>query len=89
MQNAPREHSAILSTFIKLPFVCKAFGLSSSEWPLKTGFTVIGSSTSIAFKCHWTFSMVCLFLAVQSVGLQCVIVAFTGYLILLRPIIEL
>ena len=28
MQNAPREHSAILSTFIKLPFVVKTFVLS-------------------------------------------------------------
>ena len=28
MQNAPREHSAILSTFIKLPFVFKTFVLS-------------------------------------------------------------
>ena len=27
MQNAPREHSAILSTFIKLPFVFKSFVL--------------------------------------------------------------
>ena len=34
MQNAP-EHSAILLTFIKLPFVLSIF-----EWPLKTGFTV-------------------------------------------------
>ena len=34
------EHSAILSTFIKLPFVIKIFVLSSFEWPLKTGFTV-------------------------------------------------
>ena len=34
------EHSAILSTFIKLPFVFKIFVLSISEWPLKTGFTV-------------------------------------------------
>ena len=40
MQNAPREHSAILSTFIKLPFVFKTFVLSIFEWPLKTGFTV-------------------------------------------------
>ena len=30
------EHSAILSTFIKLPFVIKCL----FEWPLKTGFTV-------------------------------------------------
>ena len=40
MQNAPREHSAILSTFIKLPFVFKTFVSSMFEWPLKTGFTV-------------------------------------------------
>ena len=35
------EHSAILSTFIKLPFVFKTFVLSIFEWPLKTGFAVI------------------------------------------------
>ena len=40
MQNAPREPSAILSTFIKLPFVFKTFVYSIFEWPLKTGFTV-------------------------------------------------
>ena len=34
------EHSAILSTFIKLPFVIKIFVLSIYEWPLKTGFIV-------------------------------------------------
>ena len=32
-----REHSAILSTFIKLPFVFKTFVLSIFEWSLKTG----------------------------------------------------
>ena len=36
----PREHSAILSTFIKLPFSIKTFVLSIFKWPLKTGFTV-------------------------------------------------
>ena len=35
------EHSAILSTFIKLPFVIIIFALSIFEWPLKTGFTVV------------------------------------------------
>ena len=44
MQNAPREHSAILSTFIMLPFVYKAFVLFIFEWPLKIGLTVIFSS---------------------------------------------
>ena len=34
------EHSAIPSTFIKLPFVIKIFILSIFEWMLKTGFTV-------------------------------------------------
>ena len=34
------EHSAILSTFIKLPIVIKIFVLSIFEWPFKTGFIV-------------------------------------------------
>ena len=32
------EHSAILSTFIKLPFVIKIFVLSIFEWPFYIGF---------------------------------------------------
>ena len=35
LQNAPREHSAILLTCIKLPFVFKIFVLSIFEWLLK------------------------------------------------------
>ena len=35
------EDSAILSTFIKLPFVIKIFLLSIFEWPFYTGFNVI------------------------------------------------
>ena len=35
------EHSAILLTFIKLPFVFKIIVLSIFEWSLKTGFTVV------------------------------------------------
>ena len=34
------EHSAILSTFIKLPFAIKIFVLSIFECPFYTGFTV-------------------------------------------------
>ena len=34
------EHSAILSTFIKLPFVIKIFVLSIFKRPFYTGFTV-------------------------------------------------
>ena len=36
-----REHSAILLTFIKLPFVLKTFVLSIFEWLLQTGFNVV------------------------------------------------
>ena len=35
------EHSAILLTFIKLPFVIKIFVLSIFEWPFYTGFTLL------------------------------------------------
>ena len=35
------EHSAILSTFIKLPFVIKIFVFSIFEWPFYTGFTLL------------------------------------------------
>ena len=35
------EHSAILPTCIKLPFVIEIFVLFIFKWPLKTGFTVI------------------------------------------------
>ena len=41
------EHSAILSTFIKLPFVINIFVLSIFECPLKTGFTVFNSFAEI------------------------------------------
>ena len=34
------EHSAMLSAFIKLPFVVKTFVFSIFEWPFYTGFTV-------------------------------------------------
>ena len=34
------EHSAMLSAFIKLPFVIKTFVLSIFEWTFYTGFTV-------------------------------------------------
>ena len=35
------EHSAILLTFIKLPFLIKIFVLSIFKWPFYTGLTVI------------------------------------------------
>ena len=41
------EHSAILLTFIKLPFAFKNFVLSIVEWPLKTGLTVCRAISSI------------------------------------------
>ena len=41
------EHSAILLTFIKLPFVMKIFVFSIFEWPFYTGFTIIVSLFSL------------------------------------------
>ena len=50
------EHSAILSTFIKLPFVIlMIFVLSIFEWPLNTGFTVAlwgYKKKSLIVLCH-------------------------------------
>ena len=43
MQNAQREHSEILSTFIKLAVVIKTLVLSIFEWPFYTGFAVFSS----------------------------------------------
>ena len=40
------EHSAILSTFIKLPFVIQIFVMSILEWPFYTGFTVVSEQES-------------------------------------------
>ena len=42
LQNAPMGDSAILSTFIKLPFVTMIFVLSIFAWTIYTGFTVYG-----------------------------------------------
>ena len=38
-----KGHSAILLTFIKLPFVIKIFVLSIFDWLFYTGLTVINS----------------------------------------------
>ena len=41
------EHSAILSTFIKLPFSINTFVLSIVKWPPETRFTVLKSDMVI------------------------------------------
>ena len=46
---------AILSTFIKLPFVIKIFVLSIFEWPFYTGFTVVLSNFFLSIKCNILF----------------------------------
>ena len=51
----PLEHSAILSTFIKLPFVIKIFVLSVFEWPFKTGFTVFIFKVSYS-RVMWVYA---------------------------------
>ena len=49
------EHSAILSVFIKLPFVIKIFVLSNFEWSLKTGFTVLDSGLDFKAELQITY----------------------------------
>ena len=57
------EHSAIILTFIMLPFVIQIFVLSIFEWPLKTGSTVrslcdfnhICTMCTLKFICKNTF----------------------------------
>ena len=53
-----REHSAILSTFIKLPFFIKTFVFSISKWLLKTGFTVTSTAKIHSSKSHPTDSLI-------------------------------
>ena len=53
------EHSAILSTFSKLPFVIKIFVLSIFEWPLYTGLNVypiwaLKLQNSLCIKTVWS-----------------------------------
>ena len=43
------SNSAILSTFIKLPFAIKIFVLSIFEWPFYTGFTVFNEQVLLYF----------------------------------------
>ena len=50
------EHSAILSTFIKLLFDIKTFALYIFEWPLKTGFTIFDGQTDGQIGRHRNFN---------------------------------
>ena len=55
------EHSAILSTYIKLPIVIKIFVLSNFEWPIYTDFTVIcGDYFLQAPACEHAFCASCI-----------------------------
>ena len=49
------EHSAILLTFIKLPFVIKIFILSFFAWPFYTGINVIERNESTLDFGHYHF----------------------------------
>ena len=48
--NAGQKYSAILSTFIKLPFVIKLFVLSIFEWLFYTGFTLCNNKKAFIQK---------------------------------------
>ena len=74
MQNAQREHSAILSTCIKLPFVIKIFVLSIFERLFYTGFTVSSKFGCYTFQIAnnvgadqttWMHRLICAFVCTQ------------------------
>ena len=48
---------AILSTFIRLPFIIKIFVLSMFEWSLKTGFICIINHAVCAFRSMGTYKV--------------------------------
>ena len=58
------EHSAILSTFIKLPFSIKTFVLSIFKWPLKTGFTVSVKPVGYAYSIN-TYSFIAISIGIH------------------------
>ena len=53
------EHSAIISTFIKLPVVFKTFVLSIFGWPLKAGFTVVTKKPIFGVSDKVSLKLVC------------------------------
>ena len=64
--------SAILLTFIKLPFSIKTFVFSILEWLLKTGFTVKPVLSSHSQKDQkWVFKTDYGLMQVKSIGLFC------------------
>ena len=65
LQNAPREHSAILSTCIRLPSVFKTFVFPIFEWSLKTGLTVKKYQNHISWS---KYDKRCIFVALLKVG---------------------
>ena len=56
------EHSAILSTFIKLPIIIKIYVLSIFEWQFYTGFTVQWQSQYHSFSVFIFFSSISVFI---------------------------
>ena len=67
------EHSAILLTFIKLPFAIKIFVLFIFEWPFYTGFTVLQNWTHLMSPLSLNKCAICLNLGLM---MQCQYGAF-------------
>ena len=70
LSECSKEHSAILSTFIKLPFVIQIFVLSIFEWPFYTGFCIIFLTFLATFNMIVVCYLICL----------CTIVAYVANL---------
>ena len=61
------EHSAILSTFIKLLFVINIFILSIFEWPFYTGFTVFSVAEQAGLNLTFSETPMTGFLALRPI----------------------
>ena len=73
-------HSAILLTFIKLPFVIMIFALSFFEWPFYTGLMGKRELVALLNLFSWCLVMVeRLFLAVPRGCLRFVIVVISDH----------
>ena len=53
------EHSAIYSTFIKLPFPIKTFVLSIFKWPFKIGFYCTKAGITVVLLCDISTLLSC------------------------------
>ena len=71
------EHSAILLTCIKLPFVIKIFVLSIFEWLFYTGFTVVSLLSLEIWSCWFMMAKINLVSNLNSKNIDTIVTLYT------------